>query len=418
MIIIIADDLTGANDTGAQYRKNGFSTMVLTEYDGVQAGYLQWCKDYDVLSINVNSRQLSPEEAYERVYRLVGQVSAANTEYIYKKMDSLLRGNPAAELDAVMDALHTETAFVVPSFPENGRRLVNGILVAPNVERIDVVEIFRKNSKHTVCNLTLDEVKKGPDSLADLTERKRREGFQIFVADAASEEELKTIKNAAERVTGKVIFCGSAGFAKQLSDEKRIRKGAVSDGDPESAVLVVAGSRRRETAVQLRQISKAFRTPIVTLDVSRAENGGRSYEEEIERCGDEILRAAKEGHKLMLLAVSSLFCDSPEKPKPEHRDSGAVNIARALGVTVEKIYRQIRFRAAVSTGGDTSLQICRALGSRGIELCDEIAAGIPVGRIVGGEADGMVIITKSGGFGDGDALIQAVNYLDQIKKDE
>jgi uncharacterized protein YgbK (DUF1537 family) len=63
------------------------------------------------------------------------------------------------------------------------------------------------------------------------------------------------------------------------------------------------------------------------------------------------------------------------------------------------------------------LQICRAFRSKGIELCDEIAAGIPVGRMVGGEADGMVIITKSGGFGNGDALIQVVNYLDDNRNE-
>ncbi len=418
MIFIIADDLTGANDTGVQYRKNGFSTMVLTEYDekiDAPSEDRKWFDGYDVLAINANSRQLSPDEAYRRIYRLAERIGAIPAEYIYKKMDSLLRGNPAAELDAVMDALQAEIALVVPSFPENGRKLINGILVAPNAERIDVVETFRKSSKHTVCNLTLDEVQKGPEFLAGLIERKRREGLQIFVADAASEPELKTIKRAARQITGQVIFCGSAGFAKQLSNQKKIRKDLGLEENSGGYVLVVAGSRRRETAVQLRKISQTFRTPIVTLDVSKAGGGGRERDEEIARCSDEILRSAREGRRLMILAVSSLFGGGREEHGLEPEDPGAVSIAGALGIAAEKIYRRIRFRGIISTGGDTSLQICRALQSKGIELYDEIAAGIPVGRMVGGEADGMNIITKSGGFGDGDALIQAVNYLDRSR---
>ena len=416
MIIIIADDLTGANDTGVQFQKNGFSTMVQTEYSDVQSEYLQCCNCYDALSINVNSRQLPPEEAYRRVYNLARQISEIPTEYVYKKIDSLLRGNPAAELDAVMDALGAETALVVPSFPENGRQLVNGIMVTQD-DRINVEKIFREGSKRSTFKLSLEEIGKGPESLKQLMKRKQKEGFQIFIADATSDLELETIKNAAKPIDRKMIFCGSAGFAKQLSNEKRFQKELVTSEKSENAVLVVAGSRRKETAVQLQQISEAFLTPIVKIDVSKVENGGRSYSEEITRCTDQILQTVQEGHKLILLAVSSLFSETQEKPKPENKDPEAVNIAAALGETVEKIYRRIRLRAVVSTGGDTSLQICRAFRSKGIELCDEITAGIPVGRMVGGEADGMVIITKSGGFGNGDALIQVVNYLDDNRNE-
>jgi uncharacterized protein YgbK (DUF1537 family) len=68
----------------------------------------------------------------------------------------------------------------------------------------------------------------------------------------------------------------------------------------------------------------------------------------------------------------------------------------------------------VSTGGDTSMQICESLKAQGIELIDEIEPGIPIGKIVGGDADGILIVTKSGGFGTDNVFIKIMEYMKNI----
>ena len=65
-----------------------------------------------------------------------------------------------------------------------------------------------------------------------------------------------------------------------------------------------------------------------------------------------------------------------------------------------------RVSAVVLSGGDTASLFCRAAGVEHIDLVDEVLPGMPYGVIRGGALDGISIVTKSGGFGDPDALIQ------------
>ena len=67
--------------------------------------------------------------------------------------------------------------------------------------------------------------------------------------------------------------------------------------------------------------------------------------------------------------------------------------------------------ALVLSGGDTASLVCRAAGVQRIELCDEIVPGVPRGILRGGDFDGLSVATKSGGFGDRDALIQVADYF-------
>ena len=65
----------------------------------------------------------------------------------------------------------------------------------------------------------------------------------------------------------------------------------------------------------------------------------------------------------------------------------------------------------VLSGGDTAALVCRTLDVRAIDLKGEIAPGIPCGILVGGPFDGMPVVTKSGGFGLPDALIEIADYF-------
>jgi uncharacterized protein YgbK (DUF1537 family) len=65
----------------------------------------------------------------------------------------------------------------------------------------------------------------------------------------------------------------------------------------------------------------------------------------------------------------------------------------------------------VLCGGDTASVVCRALDIRAIELRREIAPGIPCGLLQGGPFDGLPVVTKSGGFGSPDALIEVADFF-------
>ena len=115
-LLIIADDFTGALDTGVQFAARGAATRVVTDlaYDFTLA-------DAEVLVMVAETRHLPPEEAYDVVYRTARNAREAGIPYIYKKTDSALRGNIGSELTAVMDAAGSDTIAFLPAFPKMGR---------------------------------------------------------------------------------------------------------------------------------------------------------------------------------------------------------------------------------------------------------------------------------------------------------
>jgi uncharacterized protein YgbK (DUF1537 family) len=68
----------------------------------------------------------------------------------------------------------------------------------------------------------------------------------------------------------------------------------------------------------------------------------------------------------------------------------------------------------VLTGGETAAFVLRALDAFSVLLAGEIAPGIPWGVIQGGDADGCIVITKSGGFGNRNTLADAFDFCQRI----
>ena len=120
---IIADDLTGSLDTGLQFRKKGFTTLV-----PLQAKIID--QPAEVLVINTNSRNLSGKIAYQKVYRVAQGLKA---KFLYKKIDSTMRGNVGREALAILRAKKIPKAMVIPSIPSQSRQVERGVLYVHGV---------------------------------------------------------------------------------------------------------------------------------------------------------------------------------------------------------------------------------------------------------------------------------------------
>jgi len=92
---IIADDLTGAMDTGLQFSKQGLETLVSMSW--------QEMPDAQVLVVDTDSRAVGASEARHRL-EVVARMLEGRT--LYKKVDSTMRGNVGFELRALADLLH------------------------------------------------------------------------------------------------------------------------------------------------------------------------------------------------------------------------------------------------------------------------------------------------------------------------
>ena len=115
-ILVIADDLTGALEAGAKFAARGVRAQVTTRID--------FTGGEGVPVIDTETRHLPPEEAA----RIIASIPAASARLIYKKTDSTLRGNIAAELGALAAACPGSTIAYIPAYPAAGRTVTRGEL--------------------------------------------------------------------------------------------------------------------------------------------------------------------------------------------------------------------------------------------------------------------------------------------------
>jgi uncharacterized protein YgbK (DUF1537 family) len=219
MIAVIADDLTGANDTGVQYKKSGYKTIVKINSDF----NMNDIENYDVVSINADSRILDMKSGYIKVLSIADRFNDIEYEYIYKKMDSVFRGNIGTEIEAVLDAVNPDITLAAPSFPANRRVVKNGYSYMLNDEGelgksiINVTELIQRELNRSIENISLDIVREGTDHLISYIESRLQDGVNVFLADAINDGDLKIIAEVYKKINKKVVFCGSAGLAQQLA---------------------------------------------------------------------------------------------------------------------------------------------------------------------------------------------------------
>lgn len=415
-IAIIADDLTGANDTGIQFSKFGLSTAVVIDYQTLD----QMNFDKEVWVINSESRPLAPEEAYQRVFGITQRLKEVGFKNFYKKIDSTLRGHPGAELEAVMDALGAELAVVVPSFPANGRLVVNGNLYLLFEEHqvelgegkivCHVPSVLQKEMKRQVANVNLSLVREGSIKLAQKLEALHQAGQQVIVIDAAIEEDLAVISAAVGLLTPKTVISGAAGLAAHLPVECRHNPFILKETLPEGTLLVVAGSRNSLTATQIKELVKVTKAPVLQL-LSAQVLAGHAAEEKA-RLIDNLGQLLKEPSPppILVLAVDSLFTGV----KPMAGNGNVLpgkRIAKVLGEIVAQLVLGQKVRGLILTGGDTAVHVCQNLEAKGIELMKELQPGIPLCKLMGGKAQGMQVVTKAGGFGQPDAFLKVYEAL-------
>ena len=392
----MADDLTGANDTAIQFVKQGFPSLVVINADSANADLFA---SYDVISVNCDSRRLNADEAYSAVYKIAKDFEAVS--FVYKKVDSLLRGNPGQELAAVMDALDIPLGLAAPSFPANRSVTENGVLS----NGTDAAQVFANGTGKKTKNIPLEKIRKGADELTTFINS--HEGTLVFVADAIKDDDLEIICKASASLARPHVLAGSAGLANQLARSLG-KAGTVPPWKPAalSPALIIAGTRQAETAAQIETLCKTFPAVLVRFDVTTAS--GCNAEDAIARAFDEASRRMKENPRSCIIAVDSLFT-AKTGIYAEGDETSAV-ICNALGVLAEKLMDSFRFTMLLTTGGDTTLAVCRRLGVSAIEPLVEICPGIPLGRIAGGNYDRRLIVTKSGRFGNPDSLLEIFNW--------
>ncbi|MFT4041259.1 MAG: four-carbon acid sugar kinase family protein, partial [Thermomicrobiales bacterium] len=257
MLAIVADDLTGAADTSACFADAGWRTVI--PFTAVAPG------DVDVLALSTESRDMAAFEAAEAVNRAILRMAANSPpRWVYKKVDSAMRGHPRDELLAAMNAVGTRRALVAPALPaegrttRGGRQYINGLplqassLGSPHGAS-SLLDLFANDHDLPVIHLPLGLVRQHP---AAVSEWLSGEEDGILVADAETDADLDTLARAAAASSLRVL-CGAAGFARRLAVALPPGPRRPPLPGAERPILVVAGSQHASTRRQLEVLAEA-----------------------------------------------------------------------------------------------------------------------------------------------------------------
>jgi len=380
-VTIVADDLTGACDTGALFAGRGPVSVVI-------APALPEA-DPEVVTLDTESRALSENDAASAVRRLsTALASRLARSAVFKKIDSTFRGPVAVELDALVVGAGARAALVCPAFPAMGRTVVHGLLSVHGVPvhhspigsdpdyraaTSDLVEMLAGRSALPVSLLPLKEVR-GP--AADLA-RAARERRGLVVVDAETDADLRALVHAAHDHSD-LILAGSAGLAHAASAAWG-HAATVPDLPAAGSCLVVAGSRHPATRGQIAALERAGIT-----GVRVEQSGGSSTRGAVQRL--------REGDATFIASAEAL---------EGTREEMAARLAAAAGAVLAEIVPDL----LVVTGGDTALAVLRALGPRRLELVGAPARGLALGRLVFDARAPITVLTKAGGFGAPELLV-------------
>ena len=417
-LLVIADDFTGALDTGIQFKAKGTLVRVYTpQNQNIFAGLEQGVQ---VLISVAETRHMPPAEAGEIVAKIVSQAQQASVSCIYKKIDSALRGNIGSELSAMRAAAHGKQLHFIPAFPKMNRVTVNGIHyigqvpVADSVFGSDPFEPVRHSNIQNIIgeqsNIPTYLVAAGED-IPD------KEGILIY--DAVTDEDLLQIAQRLNDCHQLKLLAGCAGLAAVLPKLLNLTQYDCRRPAMNPRLITVCGSINPITIEQLDTAEKNGMhrirlTPQQKLDPTWLESED----------GECVL--AQWLNKLQHSTAAIIDCGGPEEAEETRSyaltrdmniEATRSAIAQSMGRLLERMLEGGLEATLMLTGGDTLLAFMREINQDSLIPVCELVPGVVLSRT---EYNGKRIdlISKSGGFGSAELLTDLAKIIAHSGEEE
>lgn len=435
-LLILADDFTGAMDTGVKLSKAQIKTLVLAKVPDTRTKTgLPPC---EVLVLNTNLRHESPKTAYETISHLLRTYYEPGLS-VYMKTDSALRGNISATLAAAVSTLRRPLHFI-PAFPDVNRTTRNAAIY---IEDIPLGQsVFRNDPRSPMTESSLVKIvtKDYPLSCrviptaseggvaydvdapedfngsaaydADMAEDCA--GFfevpapQLYLYDCSTNEELAAIASYLKEENSLILTAGCAGFAAQFPNCLDFSKEEPYIPDAPGPILFFSGSANAITFHQLAKAKEAGYPLFLIRDYVEAVIKGDALAKTLEdTLVHDTVSLIKEGKSVILataLDKDSLFDLSALAAAIGSEEAVHQIISDCSARLTKRILEETDISALTVFGGDTVAGILEELGCFLVEAKGEVDTGVPIcllsyKALKENSPRTLHLITKSGGLG-------------------
>ena len=388
-ILLIADDYTGANDTGIKIAERGYEVEISLKTDEVI--------DSDICVIDTESRNISGDESRKIINKTLKSINNLDDYlFIYKKVDSTLRGNIKEECDEIIKYYKPEIIIFDPAYPVLGRKVIDGIHFVNDV-RLKETEFAHDPEKP----ITEDDIRKIFDTTSyhhNLEDIRNglviKDGINTF--DTELDSDLSEIAKKCLDLDRKILYIGSAGLCDAIFDELIIKHPA----------LAIVGSVSKENEIAVDYCSKMG---VKVLDLTLKDFLEDNYQDTL----DEALETLKTGEDLVI--STSMNRKAYEESKL-YLDSKGIDqdkeFTRLIDLLVEEVIKKSKLSGLFITGGTTAFNALKALNASGTVLLRELEPGIIISDIKGLDKE-LLMVSKAGAFGNEKTIY---NSLTEIRK--
>lgn len=401
--LIIADDFTGANDTGVQLRKKGFVTKVIFSSSSID--------DNDkCLVFDTETRAMPKKDAYEKLKSDISELIAKyEFDIIYKKVDSALRGNIIDEVLAISEVYNPEAVLFAPALPRLGRTTQNGIQKIDGIRLMetefvrDPINPIKSDNIVDILKLIFGSAVRHVN-LAELYSENTviNSEFRYYTFDAQTVEDVEQIAKIGLSSSKKILWIGSAGLAEGIFNVLH----------PQKPSLAIVGSTSQKSIEQLNYAKKQGRH-ILELDIPKILESNM-YDSICEEAVS-ILRKNRD------LIITSCFSEQSFNEGITYGIKKGVNkqeiadiVKNTLGKITKKILADLEVGGLFLTGGDTAISIMHNLNAQGVEILHEVSPGVIVSRLLNGLYKGLVVMTKAGSFGEKDIIDRCIFKMREV----
>jgi uncharacterized protein YgbK (DUF1537 family) len=416
-LIIVADDFTGANDTGVQFRKAGLKVNVIINAHRFE----EELKNSDVLVIDLESRFDTKEIAYQKCFDLGKQLIKLENTTVYKKLDSTFRGNIGAEIDGLMDSLQITKLLLAPAWPSNGRTTENGEIFVHGVKLAEteaandprnpvrfsrIADIIGLQSRRTCTEIPARMIREGLFDPSEILVNTSAQEPEIFIFDSLLENDLELISNFIGNLSNNsILLAGSAGLASHLSEISSLHKSRLS--------FVFCGSISERSRTQMKHALKEGHCILKFIDGEYLLNDDYNPDKLTASVSEDI----EKGIRRFIFTSASSVSDVERvfilaEKISISKESAAEKVAIGIGNMAATLIEKFQPSGVLLTGGDIAIKTVQALHATGINIDREILPGIASGVLTGCTIR-SIIATKSGAFGSDDAITKTLEFFEE-----
>ncbi|HLS53683.1 MAG TPA: four-carbon acid sugar kinase family protein [Tissierellaceae bacterium] len=403
-LLVIADDLTGALDTGVKLAKEKISTLIVLNFKEIEK---QDLKDYEVIVIDTNSRHMEAKKAGQKIEDILRHFKdlEVDIEYIYKKTDSALRGNIGSELSALLRASDSKELHFIPALPEFNRVTIDGIHYIDGKKLED--SVFAKDPFEPVEYSSVKDIIKSQSNIETITTNtyiNESKNERIIIYDAKVEQDILDIAKSLFKKGRLKTLAGCAGFINVLPELIEFNKTSRVKNQVLGNFLAVCGSINPVTQRQVEYaLDNGFKG--ILLKVKDLETRKDYWSTSTGKAIIEEITKSLHSQEKVIVYLDTLFGN-----KKNLNMDGRFKIAEALGQLVQIIVTNNIAKNVLITGGDTLRGLCNVANIKRLIPHHELMEGIVKAKVEINNTK-FNLISKSGGFGDEKTISEIAGIL-------